>query len=314
MKHALFLARNQRLTTLAVVALLAGCALPAPQSWRVEPNYRISHAEVSSHLGYKALAHQYESEHRWREARDAWQKAALEAPEDADLLNALGLAEAGQGRYGNAVTALRRAVALAPERVNLINNLGYALLLDGQKTEAKSVLQAALARSPEHPLVRINLNRLDPGAPDTRQTQHLQTTPNLEPMPLRQASVAEPLPLLLASKKTEQQLSPARIEIANGNGVTGLATWLGAWLRVHDVAHHTSRSNALPFDTLTSVVHYRAGYREVAQKLADGMPRRVKLAPESGGTLHADVRVVLGRDLRAMATCSRPEADCLNQL
>ena len=135
-------------TTAALALVLGACSSPAPEAWRVAPLYHVSNA--GSDHGYQALARQYEGEHRWREARDAWRKAALAAPQDADTLNALGMAEAGQGLYGKAVEALRRAVALAPQSAQLLNNLGYALLLNGDPEEAKIVLKEALLRKPDH--------------------------------------------------------------------------------------------------------------------------------------------------------------------
>jgi tetratricopeptide (TPR) repeat protein len=373
-------------TAAAVAVLLAGCAAPAPEAmtWRLAPNYRLSSTEASAAQGYTALARQYEGERRWREARDAWRKAALAAPQDADIQNELGMAEASQGLYGNAVTALQRAVALAPERAALLNNLGYALLLDGRSDEAKSVLQAALARNPEHPLARANLGRIDQLAvavapvvtpaqttatlttptkePEKTQTAvlamesppsmtassppataaaRLQTAPNLVPLQVRNtysqpadpgetlvpvaAAAAAPPPIpsaeaLLPAAEAPQpaarvqpvqsqpvtlsawQAAKPRVEIANGNGVTGMAARLGGWMSAHGMAQNTRLSNALPFNTVTTVVHYRVGYFAAAQELAARLPNRATLAAAPGGALKADVRVVLGHDLRAIRT------------
>ncbi|MDO8778833.1 MAG: LytR C-terminal domain-containing protein [Burkholderiaceae bacterium] len=323
--------RSNALTVAAMAVVLAGCSTPEPKSWRVAPNYRISHAGPSADAGYVALARQFEGERRWREARDAWRKAALAAPQDADILNALGLAEASQGQYGHAVAALRRAVALAPERAQLLNNLGYALLLDGHSVEAKSVLQEALARSPDHLLARANLERIDqvagvvpslatlpkdaPQEASTRapQLQTLQTAPNVEALQLRQAGlsaaseapqvkaavVAAPNSLAAEVPVRAAEPPPPRVEIVNGNGVTGMAASLSGWLRARGLAQHTLLSNAQPFNTMTTVMHYRTGYFTVAKALAERMPYRVEVATEPGGALNADVRVVLGRDLRA---------------
>ena len=342
--------QRKTLTVVATAVLLAGCAAlaPAPKTWRVAANYRIDNAGTSTELGYQALARQFEGERRWREARDAWRKAALAAPEDADIQNALGLAEASQGQYGKAVAALRRAVAVAPERAQLLNNLGYALLLDGQSVEAKSVLQEALTRSPDHRLARANLDRIDqvaggvnprsivdsPPLPSGEASAHgpasqLQTLPNVEPLQLRQArptetsdvpevsvavrAVAAPNHLTtetpLSAQPTQPPAPPAtasatttpppRIEIVNGNGVTGMATWLSGWLRARGLAQNTFLSNAQPFNTMTTVMHYRTGYLTAAQALAERLPYRVEVATEPGGAANADVRVVLGRDLRA---------------
>ncbi|OGB33003.1 MAG: hypothetical protein A3F78_21990 [Burkholderiales bacterium RIFCSPLOWO2_12_FULL_61_40] len=327
-------------TAVTMAAVVGGCSTPAPEAWRVAPVYHLAHAGgTSADSAYTALARQYEGEHRWREARNAWRKAALAAPQDADTLNALGMAEAGQGLYGNAVEALRRAVALAPQNAQLLNNLGYALLLDGHQEEAKIVLKEALVRKPDHRLAMANLNRLEPLAKNldapvnsevaalrmappasppaeaalslrepSSPAPHLQTTPNLAPFALRQTGLAEaetttPEPAAQAASPplhTVPALQP-RIEIANGNGINGLATALRGWLRTRGLEQKPLLRNALPFNTATTVVHYRAGYLEAAQALAERMPQRVTLAPEPGGVADVDVRVVLGRDfLREM--------------
>lgn len=351
-----YLPRAQRkaLTVAAIAVVLAGCSTPEPKTWRVAPNYRISHAGPSANQGYVALARQFEGERRWREARDAWRKAALAAPEDADTLNALGLAEASQGQFGRAVAALRRAVALAPERVPLLNNLGYALLLDGNNVEAKSVLKAALARSPDHLLAQANLSRLDQVAgsaaapvasaketpaeasPPAPHLQSVQTAPNVEALQLRQtglAAVSAVLPVSAVSEVSKApevkaaaaavvapnsvaaevpartaEAPPPRVEIVNGNGVTGMASSLNGWLRAHGLAQNARLSNALPFNTVTTVMHYRTGYFSVAKELAERMPYRVEMAAGPGGALNADIRVVLGRDLRTDKLVKRTPA------
>lgn len=151
------------LAAITLVTLLSGCAGPAPAltAWRVEPTHRIEHTGPSAAPGYVALARQFEGERRWREASDAWRKASLEAPDDAEVLNSLGTAEAGQSRYREAIAALRRAVALAPERAQFLNNLGFALILDGLPDEAIALFRQALAHDPSHAMARVNLARAE---------------------------------------------------------------------------------------------------------------------------------------------------------
>ena len=321
--------RRKVISAIAIAVVLSGCAalIPAPQTWRVAANYRVTHAGTGTELGYKALAHQYQAERRWREARDAWRKAALASPEDIDILNALGLAEASQGQYDEAVASLRRAVALAPQRAQLLNNLGYALLLAGQNIEAKSVLKEALAQSPAHPLARANLDRIDklassvnprgvesdlplPLGQPSLAAGDLQTSPNVEPLELRQTGLADATGKKMALAAVPSSLAPdargavlagklppPRIEIANGNGVTGMAVWLGGWLRMRGLVQNPRVSNALPFNTATTVVRYKAGYFTAAQEISKLMPQRVELAAEQDDALNADIKIVLGKDL-----------------
>src|SRR6185369_13497067 len=70
-----------------------------------------------------------------------------------------------------------------------------------------------------------------------------------------------PLPAPERYLPTFPAAAPPRIEIANGNGVTGMAARLGALLRANGLVHRALLSNVPPFDVSTTVVHYRAGFR-----------------------------------------------------
>ena len=336
------------LTALAVAVGLAvavaGCALPAPvasgKTWKIAPSYRVTHTGLGADQGYMTLARQYEGERRWREARDAWRKAALEAPNDADILNSLGMAEVSQGMYADSVAALRRAVAAAPDRVALRNNLGYALLLDGHEDEAKSVLLDALERDPQHQLARANLDSIgqvstaaissadktpgiaavDSGSVRRPVAGSVQTTPNLAPLHLRQSgsavvpaapTVADVAEVAVVFDVVDAAAVVAaagsvvtgaragaqpRIEISNGNGSVGMAGRLRAWLSSQGVVGRVVLSNALPYNTATTVVRYRPGFVTTAQDVAQSTLHPMEIAPAPGGALGADVRVVLGRD------------------
>lgn len=325
--------RRHAVTAAAVAVLLTGCAAPESMTWRLAPNYRVSSTVASAAQGYMALARQYEGELRWPEARDAWRKAAQAAPQDASILNELGMAEARQGQYGNAVAALRRAVALEPERAQLLNNLGYALLRDGRHEDAKAALQQALVRNPEHRQAHANLLKIEPASellvvrpPVTAsanpavppppvapfcclappllpvfETLHVQTLPNLAPLQLR--TVYSPLPALAISAAPTEPVGQAakpRVDIANGNGITGMAAQLRNWISAQGIAQRPRLSNARPFNTAVTVVHYRVGYGAAAKALAERMPQPVVLASAPGETLNADIRVVLGHDLRSL--------------
>ena len=98
--------------------------------------------------------------------------------------------------------------------------------------------------------------------------------------------------------------APPRIEIANGNGVIGMAARLGAFLRANGLVDRAMLSNVLPFNISTTVVHYRAGFRDAAQQIVARAPFRMELAAEAGGAVNADIRVVLGRDVSAVGPCN----------
>ena len=242
------------------------------------------------------------------------------APERAALLNNLGSALLLDGRNEEARSVLHDALVRNPDHLLARANLGRM----DQATEAT----ASVKRSPENA----------PAAPPSAQAAsgaNLQITPNLEPLQLRQAgsdavwqATAEPVatvPATVAPAEAEAAVAvaaaaattththtralaiPARapvevgVEIANGNGTPGMATWIRTLLAARGVTQRVVLSNVRPYDTATTTVRYRAGFTAAAQQIADHMPQHVEIAPGPGGALHADVRVVLGRDIRAIA-------------
>jgi hypothetical protein len=122
--------------------------------------------------------------------------------------------------------------------------------------------------------------------------------------PLPPTSVPSPATAPELYPPTFAAAAPPRIEIANGNGVTGMAARLGAFLRANGLVHRALLSNVPPFDVSTTVVHYRAGFRDAAQQIVARAPYRMELAAEAGGAVNADIRVVLGRDVSAVGPCT----------
>jgi tetratricopeptide (TPR) repeat protein len=306
-----------------LLLLLGGCAsAPAPQ-WRMEPAYRVANGMPQGNgRGYLALARKYEGELRREQALIAYRKAAAEAPDDVEVLEALGMAEAGQGQHERAVAAFRRALALAPERAGLANNLGYALLLAGRSDEAAAVLRRALELDPLHARARINLEQAtvlaavpaqpaptaaaapveavaQPQSPAVR----VLIEPDLPPLQMGgaapvQAAAAAPLAAAPASIQ-------ARVEISNGNGVAGMAAWMASHLREQGLQGRSRLSNLRPYATAATVVQYRPGFAEQARAIALRMPAGTQLVADPGMGPAADVRVVLGHDLRAQMKKAR---------
>ena len=125
------------LTSIAVAAILVGCSTTDSKLWQVAPNYRISNTGASAEMGYTALARQYEGERRWAEAANAWRKAAAAAPQDAEILNSLGLAEARQGRFANA-NALGLSANRKVQDDELPERLDWRTWLEGWKAARNS--------------------------------------------------------------------------------------------------------------------------------------------------------------------------------
>jgi Flp pilus assembly protein TadD len=102
--------------------------------------------------------------HRLMEANEyelalkAYYRAAGEDGISVDTLSAIGSANLGLGRLGQAEKMLRRALEVDPTFVPALNNLGVVLMEQGDYGEARAVFQRAFAQdSGQTDSIRENL-------------------------------------------------------------------------------------------------------------------------------------------------------------
>jgi hypothetical protein len=86
-----------------------------------------------------------------------------------------------------------------------------------------------------------------------------------------------------------------RLEISNGNGITGAAARLARSLEV-DGVKTVRLSNVRPFVEPQSRIEYQHEQQKIAQAL--GRRLNLPLQPARGATAYADLRIVLGHDAR----------------
>lgn len=89
---------------------------------------------------------------------------------------------------------------------------------------------------------------------------------------------------------------PYRIEVSNGNGVTGMARKVAGFLDGEGYSK-ARLTNQKPFQVASSQVQYRSGYREQAQTLVLNLPGRPGIAQADDLRGDISIRVVLGKDL-----------------
>lgn len=123
-------------------------------------------------------------------------------------------------------------------------------------------------------------------------------------LPLRsggssQAFVSEPVPMPARAAATATVPIPsglaARIEVSNGNGVTGMARAMGTELR-QDGLKVTRITNARPFDKVHTVIVFSRQFEGQAMALARALPTAPTLVAGDVGHRGVDLRVVLGAD------------------
>ena len=88
----------------------------------------------------------------------SFNRAALANGIDTEILTALGSANLGLGRLGQAESLLRRAVKQDGKRPEIWNNLGVVLMESGKTAEAEQVFKRAYALdNGESDAIRDNL-------------------------------------------------------------------------------------------------------------------------------------------------------------
>ena len=103
------------------------------------------------------------------------------------------------------------------------------------------------------------------------------------------ATVPPSVPMRVIPSKT------SRIEVANGNGVTGMAKRISNVLNRQGIS--VSRlSNELPYKQLETKIHYRAGFEKTAANLKDALKGHAVAVLTPTLSANSDVRLVLGRD------------------
>ncbi len=106
------------------------------------------------------------------------------------------------------------------------------------------------------------------------------------------------------------QVEPAkayRLEIANGNGVTGLATKVRKTLALQGVPA-ARLTNIKPYREPQTLIQYRAAYMEQALLLSKKFLKAPKLVQDEHLRSSSDLRLVLGKDVATQVALFGPES------
>ncbi|HJV00865.1 MAG TPA: LytR C-terminal domain-containing protein [Burkholderiaceae bacterium] len=152
----------------------------------------------------------------------------------------------------------------------------------------------------------VQLRRVAAQAPAVQAASH--SSPHFSPSqsPSKSPSASESASASASSLSSSSPASvpqlpgsqPVRLEISNGNGVTGMAAALARTVGGDDVKV-VRLTNVRPFAVPVSRVEYRAGQQLAAETLATRLGMTVTAPRE--GQQRAEVRIVLGRDLLSPA-------------
>jgi hypothetical protein len=101
-----------------------------------------------------------------------------------------------------------------------------------------------------------------------------------------------PIPLKVAQNVVAQ----FKVEVANGNGVNGMARIVGKFL--HDQGYSATRlTNQKPYQAISSEIQYRAGYQLEAQRIQTNFPQAIELVQRNDLRADVSIRILLGKDI-----------------
>jgi len=253
---------------------------------------------------------------RHGDAEATLRQAVTLAPERAQFHNNLGYALMLAGNADAAVAVLEAAVKLDKNNPWAAANLRKAMAQAGQSspgasvfvamtvdelaTASKKIEQSSPASAPTAPftIAPIDGKALAVLAPEEMaqfvQVEHGANAPTPRTPP--NALAVEPT-------RTALETAPAtRIEICNGNGISGMAASVARWLVARGLPYGRL-SNQQQFTQPVTLVQYREGQVTAAERVARAMPMPARAEVQATPGLRSDVRVLLGRDLATAATC-----------
>ncbi|ARU30845.1 hypothetical protein CAP31_03575 [Sulfuriferula sp. AH1] len=263
----------------------------------------------------------YSLQGKYAEAIEVLKVAVQQSPKSAHIYNNLGYAYYLQGQNKEAVTALQEAAKLDPGNQRALNNLGLAYAKAGDNADSIVALTKAIkatetvltapetasrnaSQTPaDHSGLSVAasapqslalpggvINRtLAPTIPQVEsQVKAVQVAPNVY-------ELHEQHVMSIQSADT-RSTSPIKLEIANGNGVTGMAKRVKQFL--HGQGYVTERlTNQKPFRVQITQIQYRNGHQLEAQRLQSSLPKQASLVQNDGMHANINVRLVLGRNI-----------------
>jgi Flp pilus assembly protein TadD len=218
-------------------------------------------------------------------------------PTSVAALNGLGASYDQLARYDVARNYYFKALELAPTSSTTLANIGYSYLLQEHHEDAAAVLQLALQYDADNETAAQNLL--------TAQNNIL--TMNTAALTL-QSTVAAPAPAALPDRIPEIQeqarLSASlRLEVSNGNGITGMAGRLRNYLHekgLQNPQRAVRLTNADNFAHTQSLLYFRTGHRQAAENLLAVLPLQNIALQETDQLLDSiDLRLLIGRDFLA---------------
>lgn len=277
-------------------------------------------ADAKNIAAYDALGVALAQAGRLADAEITLRQAVALAPDRPRIRNNLGYVLLLSGKPAEAVVMLKSVVDQDGGNAIATANLNHAMAQSGAVAGAVADTAAGTATAAVAVAVAVEAAAQPPapapvqaGAATAPLNLRVGYEPTVAALEERVARVAVP-DLPAAPTAPAAPSAPAvaavphsaphasRLEISNGNGVTGMAARVGRWLEAQG-APAERLTNRQPFTQRSTVVQYRPGQQDAAQHVARLLPADAKAESRPTSGLRSDVRVLLGRDWVQVATC-----------
>lgn len=294
----------------------------------------IQQAPKAAHI-YSNLGYAYYLQGKYGESVTALQQATTLDPANQRALNNLALAYAKAGNKGESVQIFAQAANVAADTTAVVTVVPESVTApvaiaavpsqsaslrpaEGASVYAAQQTEINLARAskpvaqnievlelkvqkPELQMLALHKDRgvIRPAStvatvPDVdSHVKLVQLAPNVYELHKQQYN-AEPIQVAAVVKIPGT--AKLRVEVANGNGVTGMAGKVGQFLRSqgYPVARLT---NQKPFQVRMTQIQYRDGHLAEAQLLRSSLPEVPELVQRNDMRADVGIRLVLGKDV-----------------
>lgn len=259
----------------------------------------------AAHL-YSNMGYAYYLQGQYAESVKALEQATKLDPHNQRALNNLGQAYAKAGSttqsalaFSEAISVEKTANAVAEPAVPAQNmpanvtNIAVASAPDAN-VEKATVQDAQMLAIPKDSGVIRTASPAPALVPVVESRAKLvPVAPHVSELQLRPESADM---VQVASAEALQDLQKVRLEVANGNGVSGAASKVSKFLRGQGYAA-ARLTNQKPFKTKTTQIYYRSGYEAQALLLQSKLLDAPKLIERNDMRANISVRVVLGKDM-----------------
>lgn len=269
----------------------------------------IQQAPNAPHL-YSNMGYAYYLQGQYAESVKALQQATALDPGNQRALNNLGQAYAKAGNSTASALAFSDAIISAEKTSNAVaaqtapvpdipvvtgpatvtNIIAASPVVDSNVTSQPDVQVLAIPK--DRGVIRTASSALVLPKVESR-AQLVHVAPNVSELQMRPQSFER---VQMASVDHSQDLQKVRLEVSNGNGVSGAAGKVSKFLRGQGYA--TARlTNQRPFKAKSTQIQYRSGYEAQAQLLQSKLLDAPELVERNDMRTNVSVRVVLGKDM-----------------